>query len=193
MGKSTLMNVLGKADVFAENKLFATVDATTRKVVLEQTPFLLSDTVGFIRKLPTRLIESFKSTLDEIREADLLLHVVDISHPGFEEQIQVVNDTLSDIGAADKPVLLVFNKIDQYQPDDSEKDPFGEVLDAEDDGSPQRPPLAQLQATYMAKLHDPVVFISAQHRTNLEELRALLGKRVAALHQQRYPYQSAAE
>ncbi|WP_082116029.1 GTPase HflX [Hymenobacter terrenus] len=190
VGKSTLMNVLGKADVFAENKLFATVDATTRKIVLDNNPFLLSDTVGFIRKLPTRLIESFKSTLDEIREADLLLHVVDISHPGFEEQIQVVNDTLADIGAADKPVLLVFNKIDQYKPDDSEHDPFGEVLAAEDDGTAPRPPLAQLQATYMAKLHDPAVFISAQERTNLEELRELLGKRVAALHQQRYPYQT---
>ncbi len=193
VGKSTLMNVLGKADVFAENKLFATVDATTRKVVLEQTPFLLSDTVGFIRKLPTKLIESFKSTLDEIREADLLLHVVDISHPGFEEQIQVVNDTLNEIGAADKPVLLVFNKIDQYKPDDAQHDPFGEVLDAEDDGIAPRPPLAQLQATYMAKLHDPVVFISAQDRTNLEELRELLGRRVAALHQQRYPYQALNE
>jgi GTP-binding protein HflX len=193
VGKSTLMNVLGKADVFAENKLFATVDATTRKIVLENQPFLLSDTVGFIRKLPTKLIESFKSTLDEIREADLLLHVVDISHPGFEEQIQVVNDTLADIGAADKPVLLVFNKMDKYQPDDTEADPFGEVKDAEDDGTAERPPLAQLQATYMAKLHDPVVFISAQERTNLEELRELLAKRVAALHAQRYPYQSAAE
>ncbi|UOQ97694.1 GTPase HflX [Hymenobacter sp. 5317J-9] len=194
VGKSTLMNVLGKADVFAENKLFATVDATTRKVVLDNNPFLLSDTVGFIRKLPTKLIESFKSTLDEIREADLLLHVVDISHPGFEEQIQVVNDTLADIGAADKPVLLVFNKIDQYKPDEAEKDPFGEVHESEDEESAApRPPLEQLQATYMAKLHDPVVFVSAQQRTNLEELRELLAKRVAALHQQRYPYQTAAE
>ncbi|MBJ6110668.1 GTPase HflX [Hymenobacter sp. BT523] len=194
VGKSTLMNVLGKADVFAENKLFATVDATTRKVVLDNNPFLLSDTVGFIRKLPTKLIESFKSTLDEIREADLLLHVVDISHPGFEEQIQVVNDTLADIGAADKPVLLVFNKIDQYKPDEAEQDPFGEVRESEDEeAAAPRPPLAQLQATYMAKLHDPVVFVSAQQRTNLEELRELLAKRVAALHQQRYPYQTAAE
>jgi GTP-binding protein HflX len=189
VGKSTLMNLLGKAEVFAENKLFATVDATTRKIVLDQTPFLLSDTVGFIRKLPTRLIESFKSTLDEIREADLLLHVVDISHPGFEEQIQVVNDTLVDIGAADKPTLLVFNKIDQYQPDDENQDPFGEVLDAEDDGSAPRPPLAQLQATYMAKMHDPVVFVSAQERSNIDELRELIVKRVAAIHQQRYPQQ----
>jgi GTP-binding protein HflX len=189
VGKSTLMNVLGKAEVFAENKLFATVDATTRKVVLDNTPFLLSDTVGFIRKLPTKLIESFKSTLDEIREADLLLHVVDISHPNFEEQIQVVNDTLGDIGAADKPMLLVFNKIDQYKPDDAEQDPFGEVQEA-DDGTAPRPPLAQLQATYMAKLHDPVVFISAQERTNLDELRELIGKRVVALNQQRFPHQA---
>ena len=186
VGKSTLMNLLGKSDVFAENKLFATVDATTRKIVLDQTPFLLSDTVGFIRKLPTRLIESFKSTLDEIREADLLLHVVDISHPGFEEQIQVVNDTLTDIGAADKPVLLVFNKIDQYQPDDAEADPFGEVDAAEESAAP-RPPLPQLQATYLAKMHDPVVFVSAQERQNIDELRALLVKRVGALHEQRYP------
>ncbi|MBF9142559.1 GTPase HflX [Hymenobacter properus] len=192
VGKSTLMNVLGKAEVFAENKLFATVDATTRKVVLDNQPFLLSDTVGFIRKLPTKLIESFKSTLDEIREADLLLHVVDISHPGFEEQIQVVNDTLADIGAADKPMLLVFNKIDQYKPDDAQHDPFGEVQEDEgEEAAAPRPPLQQLQATYMAKLHDPVVFISAQERTNLEELRELVAKRVAALHQQRYPYQSA--
>ncbi|MFD2718827.1 GTPase HflX [Hymenobacter monticola] len=192
VGKSTLMNVLGKAEVFAENKLFATVDATTRKVVLDNQPFLLSDTVGFIRKLPTKLIESFKSTLDEIREADLLLHVVDISHPGFEEQIQVVNDTLADIGAADKPALLVFNKIDQYKPDDAQHDPFGELQEAEaEETAAPRPPLAQLQATYMAKLHDPVVFVSAQERTNLEELRELVAKRVAALHQQRYPYQSA--
>ncbi|GAA4367193.1 GTPase HflX [Hymenobacter saemangeumensis] len=190
VGKSTLMNLLGKADVFAENKLFATVDATTRKIVLGQTPFLLSDTVGFIRKLPTRLIESFKSTLDEIREADLLLHVVDISHPGFEEQIQVVNDTLSDIGAADKPTLLVFNKIDQYTPDDQQEDPFGEVREAEDDDSAPRPPLAQLQATYMAKLHDPVVFVSAQQRSNIDELRELIVKRVTALNEQRFPYAS---
>ena len=181
VGKSTLMNVLGKADVFAENKLFATVDATTRKIVLDQTPFLLSDTVGFIRKLPTKLIESFKSTLDEIREADLLLHVVDISHPGFEEQIQVVNDTLVEIGAADKPLLLVFNKIDQYRPDEIPEDHFeAENAEADRETHP-RPPLAQLQATYMAKLHDPVVFISAQSKENMDELRELIGKRVAAL------------
>ncbi|WP_375419062.1 GTPase HflX [uncultured Hymenobacter sp.] len=189
VGKSTLMNLLSKADIFAENKLFATVDATTRKVVLEQTPFLLSDTVGFIRKLPTRLIESFKSTLDEIREADLLLHVVDISHPAFEEQIAVVNDTLRDIEAADKPMLLVFNKIDQYRPDLGDAMPVFEDDDPEIDPElpTPRPPLEQLQASYMAQLHDPVVFISAQERTNIEALRALLARRVRELHERRYP------
>lgn len=142
---------------------------------------MLSDTVGFIRKLPTKLIESFKSTLDEIREADLLLHVVDISHAGFEEQIQVVNDTLAEIGAADKPLLLVFNKIDQYRPDEVPEDHF-EAANAEADRETNaRPPLAQLQATYMAKLHDPVVFISAQTKENMEELRELISKRVAVL------------
>jgi GTP-binding protein HflX len=189
VGKSTLMNLLSKADIFAENKLFATVDATTRKVVLDQTPFLLSDTVGFIRKLPTRLIESFKSTLDEIREADLLLHVVDISHPAFEEQIAVVNDTLRDIEAADKPMLLVFNKMDQYKPDEGEAAPVFEDEEADHEMPAPRPPLEQLQASYMAQMHDPVVFISAQERTNMEELRALLAKRVKELHEQRYPHQ----
>ena len=186
VGKSTLMNLLSKADIFAENKLFATVDATTRKVVLDQTPFLLSDTVGFIRKLPTRLIESFKSTLDEIREADLLLHVVDISHPAFEEQIAVVNDTLRDIEAADKPMLLVFNKMDQYRPDEDAA-PVFEDSETDDEAPAPRPPLAQLQASYMAQMHDPVVFISAQERTNMEELRAVLARRVAELHQRRFP------
>ncbi|MFD1468546.1 GTPase HflX [Hymenobacter caeli] len=193
VGKSTLMNALGKAEVFAENKLFATVDATTRKVVLNNTPFLLSDTVGFIRKLPTKLIESFKSTLDEIREADLLLHVVDISHPNFEEQIQVVHDTLLEIGAAEKPVLLVFNKIDQYRPDDIPADDFAAEAAEAERQTAARPPLAQLQATYMAQLHDPVVFVSAQTKENLDELRQLLGQRVAALHQQRYPHLAAGE
>ena len=189
VGKSTLMNLLGKAEVFAENKLFATVDATTRKVVFDNhIPFLLSDTVGFIRKLPTKLIESFKSTLDEIREADVLLHVVDISHPGFEEQIQVVKDTLAEIGAADKPTLLIFNKIDQYRPDElGELDPFGEVLEAAGENAPApRPPLAQLQATYMAQMHDPVVFISAQTKENVDELRQLLAARVEQLQAQKY-------
>ncbi len=194
VGKSTIMNLLGKAEVFAENKLFATVDATTRKVVLDNhVPFLLSDTVGFIRKLPTKLIESFKSTLDEIREADLLIHVVDISHPAFEEHIEVVNETLREIGASDKPSLLVFNKIDQYKPD---ADPIPNFTDDEADAEfptdfsepAPRPPLEQLQETYMARLHDPVVFISAQQKENIEALRELLGRKVAELYQIRYPY-----
>lgn len=189
VGKSTIMNMLSRSDVFAENKLFATVDSTVRKVVLDNIPFLLSDTVGFIRKLPTRLIESFKSTLDEIREADLLVHVVDISHPSFEEQIAVVNDTLKDINAADKPMLLVFNKIDQYSTDTAspEHEQF-EGMNADEDIA-ERPSLEQLKATYMAKMHDPVIFISAQERTNIDELRALLGRHVAKLHYQRYPNQ----
>ncbi|WP_082318284.1 GTPase HflX [Hymenobacter sp. DG25A] len=193
VGKSTIMNLLSRADVFAENKLFATVDSTVRKVVLENTPFLLSDTVGFIRKLPTRLIESFKSTLDEIREADLLVHVVDISHPSFEEHIAVVNDTLKDIGASDKPTLLVFNKIDQYDlhADAQHHDGF-EGMNPDEDETP-RPTLEQLQATYMAKMHDPVIFISAQERTNIDELRALLVRHVAAIQQRRFPSQPVPE
>jgi len=195
VGKSTIMNLLGKAEVFAENKLFATVDATTRKVVLDNhVPFLLSDTVGFIRKLPTKLIESFKSTLDEIREADLLIHVVDISHPAFEEHMEVVNETLREIGASDKPSLLVFNKIDQYKPDAdpmpnfaADDDPDQEFPTDFDEPAP-RPPLEQLQETYMARLHDPVVFISAQQKENIEAFRELLGRKVAELYQIRYPY-----
>ncbi|MBG8555223.1 GTPase HflX [Hymenobacter guriensis] len=190
VGKSTIMNLLSRADVFAENKLFATVDSTVRKVVLEATPFLLSDTVGFIRKLPTRLIESFKSTLDEIREADLLVHVVDIAHPAFEDHIAVVNDTLKDIGAADKPMLLVFNKIDQYDAAAADTPHDFEGMNPDEDHVP-RPTLEQLQATYMAKLHDPVIFISATERTNIDELRALLVRHVSALHAQRFPGQSA--
>ncbi|AHJ99383.1 GTP-binding protein HflX [Hymenobacter swuensis DY53] len=187
VGKSTIMNLLSRADVFAENKLFATVDSTVRKVVLETVPFLLSDTVGFIRKLPTRLIESFKSTLDEIREADLLLHVVDISHPSFEEHIAVVNDTLKDINAADKPMLLIFNKIDLYNPEVTAEHHGGfEGMNEEEEETP-RPTLEQLKATYMAKLHDPVIFISAQERENVDELRAMLTRRVAAIHAERYP------
>ncbi|UYZ62685.1 GTPase HflX [Hymenobacter weizhouensis] len=188
VGKSTLMNLLSRSDVFAENKLFATVDSTVRKVVLDTTPFLLSDTVGFIRKLPTRLIESFKSTLDEIREADLLVHVVDISHPSFEEHIAVVNDTLKDIEAADKPMLLVFNKIDQYNPH-AAADHHGGFEDYSEDGedAPVRPSLEQLKATYMARLHDPVIFVSAQERENIDELRNLLARHVRALYEQRYP------
>ncbi|MBC5992719.1 GTPase HflX [Pontibacter cellulosilyticus] len=179
VGKSTLMNLLSKSEVFAENKLFATVDATVRKVVLENIPFLLSDTVGFIRKLPTKLIESFKSTLDEIREADLLVHVVDISHPSFEDHIAVVNETLKDINSADKPVLLVFNKIDQYLKQREE-----ELKDEEAD---VRPSIDDLKATYMAKEHAPALFISATNKINIEELREELQRRVAELHFERYP------
>ncbi|WP_375433793.1 GTPase HflX [uncultured Hymenobacter sp.] len=187
VGKSTIMNLLSRSDVFAENKLFATVDSTVRKISFDNIPFLLSDTVGFIRKLPTRLIESFKSTLDEIREADLLVHVVDISHPSFEEQIEVVNETLKDIEAADKPMLLVFNKIDQYRTDiETERQAGFEGMN-EDEDAPNRPTLAQLQDTYMAKMHDPVIFISAKERENIEELRALLTRHVAKIHYQRYP------
>ncbi|HEX8428397.1 GTPase HflX [Hymenobacter sp.] len=187
VGKSTIMNMLSRSDVFAENKLFATVDSTVRKISFDSIPFLLSDTVGFIRKLPTRLIESFKSTLDEIREADLLVHVVDISHPTFEDQIEVVNETLKDIEAADKPMLLVFNKIDQYRTDtETEREAGFEGMN-EDEDAPSRPTLAQLQDTYMAKMHDPVIFISATERENIDELRALITRHVAKIHYQRYP------
>lgn len=179
VGKSTLMNLLSKSDVFAENKLFATVDATVRKVVLENIPFLLSDTVGFIRKLPTKLIEAFKSTLDEIREADLLVHVVDVSHPSFEDHIAVVNDTLLDIKSADKPVLLVFNKIDQYLEQ--------RELEMQEEGHEVRPSIEDLKATYMAKIHAPALFISATNRINIDELRAELQRRVAEIHYERYP------
>lgn len=179
VGKSTIMNLLSKSDVFAENKLFATVDATVRKVVLENAPFLLSDTVGFIRKLPTKLIESFKSTLDEIREADLLVHVVDISHPSFEDHIGVVNETLKDIDSADKPVLLVFNKIDQYLEQRQQE------LQQED--MEIRPSIEDLKATYMAKEHAPALFISAADKVNIDELREELYRRVAEIHFRRYP------
>ena len=175
VGKSTLMNLLAKgADVFAENKLFATVDATTRKVVLDGIPFLLSDTVGFIRKLPTRLVESFKSTLDEIREADLLIHVVDLSHPNFEEHIRVVQETLADIGAADKPALLIFNKIDQYGADEIEN-------------GLERLSFEELRETYVARLHAPAVFVSATQAFNIDQLRLAVGTRVRQVHETLYP------
>ena len=183
VGKSTLMNLLSKSDVFAENKLFATVDATVRKVVLDNVPFLLSDTVGFIRKLPTKLIEAFKSTLDEIREADLLVHVVDVSHPSFEDQIEVVNNTLLDINSADKPVLLVFNKIDQYL-EQREKELQEE---GHEEGHEVRPSIEDLKATYMAKVHAPALFISATNRINIDVLRAELLRRVSEIHFERYP------
>jgi len=181
VGKSTLMNLLSKSDVFAENKLFATLDTTVRKVVVENLPFLLADTVGFIRKLPTDLVESFKSTLDEVREADLLLHVVDISHPDFEEQINVVNQTLKDLGCSEKPVMLIFNKIDAYTW--IEKEP--------DDLTPptrENVTLDELKRTWMAKMSGDCIFISARERQNIDELRRRLYDRVRELHVQKYPY-----
>ncbi|MBQ6432432.1 MAG: GTPase HflX [Bacteroidaceae bacterium] len=181
VGKSTLMNLLAKSEVFAENKLFATLDTTVRKVIIDNLPFLLSDTVGFIRKLPTDLIDSFKSTLDEVREADLLVHVVDISHPDFEEQIRVVEKTLSDLGCADKPSMILFNKIDAYTftPKDA------------DDLTPatrENTPLPDLMRTWMAKLGDDCLFISARERENIDELKHRLYSRVRELHVQKYPY-----
>lgn len=181
VGKSTTMNLLAKSDVFAENKLFATLDTTVRKVVIDNLPFLLADTVGFIRKLPTDLVDSFKSTLDEVREADLLLHVVDISHPDFEEQIKVVDNTLKDLGCADKPSMIIFNKIDSYTW--VEKDP--------DDLTPatkENVTLDELKKTWMAKLNDSCLFISAKNKTNIDELRETLYNKVRELHVQKYPY-----
>ena len=181
VGKSTLMNLLAKSDVFAENKLFATLDTTVRKVVIRNLPFLLADTVGFIRKLPTDLVDSFKSTLDEVREADLLLHVVDISHPDFEEQIEVVNNTLKDLGCADKPTILIFNKIDNYHWTD--KDP--------EDLTPatkENITLDELRHTWMARLGDDCIFVSAREKENVDELRDVLYKKVRQLHVQKYPY-----
>ena len=171
VGKSTLMNQLAKSDVFAENKLFATLDTTVRKVVIDNTPFLLSDTVGFIRKLPTQLIESFKSTLDEVREADILLHVVDISHPGFDDQIKVVNKTLLDIGAGNKPCLMVFNKIDAYTFE--EYDEF-----SLEERTPRNFTLEEFENSWMSKENTPSIFISAKDRTNLDRLRAVMMKMI---------------
>ena len=181
VGKSTLMNILAKSEVFAENKLFATLDTTVRKVIVDNLPFLLSDTVGFIRKLPTDLVDSFKSTLDEVREADLLLHVVDISHPDFEEQIRGVEKTLADLGCAEKPSMVVFNKVDAYtwQP----KDP--------DDLTPatrENTPLSDLVHTWMARLDGACLFISAKERKGIDTLRQVLYQRVRQLHVQKYPY-----
>jgi GTPase len=181
VGKSTIMNLLSKSSVFAENKLFATLDTTVRKVVVGNLPFLISDTVGFIRKLPHQLVESFKSTLDEVREADILLHIVDISHPYFEEQIDVVHQTLMEIGAKDKPIYLVFNKIDAYQ----------NVPRDEDDLTPvkrENLSLEELGNLWIAKNNDPCIFISAKHKTNLEDFRKLLYDKVKEIHQTRYPY-----
>ena len=181
VGKSTIMNLLAKSEVFAENKLFATLDSTVRKVIVDNLPFLLSDTVGFIRKLPTDLVDSFKSTLDEVREADLLLHVVDISHPDFEDQINVVEKTLADLGASDKPMMIIFNKIDAYTW--VEKD--------EDDLTPRTKEnitLDELMRTWMARMGDDCFFISAKKLTNIPELKELLYKKVRELHVQKYPY-----
>lgn len=182
VGKSTLMNLLSKSEVFAENKLFATLDTTCRKVVIENLPFLLTDTVGFIRKLPTHLVESFKTTLDEVRDADILVHLVDISHPQFEEQIEVVNRTLNEVcDAANKEMIVVFNKIDA----------FTYVKKDDDDLTPrtrENIPLDELKATWMAKLHDNCVFISAKERSNIEELKQLLYAKAKIIHTQRFPY-----
>ena len=181
VGKSTMMNLLSKSDVFAENKLFATLDTTVRKVVINNLPFLLSDTVGFIRKLPHTLVESFKSTLDEIRETDLLLHVVDISHPEFEEQIAVVNQTLEELKAGNKPMILIFNKIDNYHW--IEKEP--------DDLTPKEKcniSLEELKATWMAKSKTKTLFISATEKENIEELKDVLYEEIKKLHIQIYPY-----
>ena len=181
VGKSTIMNMLAKSEVFAENKLFATLDTTVSKVVIDNLPFLLADTVGFIRKLPTDLVDSFKSTLDETREADLLLHVVDISHPDFEEQIQVVEKTLADLGCANHPSMIVFNKIDNYRWVEKEEDdltpPTRENISLDD-----------LRRTWMAKLNENCVFISARERQNIDEFRNLVYKKVRELHVQKYPY-----
>lgn len=179
VGKSTLMRILSKSDVFAENKLFATLETTTRKVVFERTPFLLSDTVGFIRKLPHHLVESFKSTLDEVREADILLHVVDISHNGFEEQIAVVDQTLRDIGAQEKPTLLIFNKMDMY-----ETQTFDNWLE---DGIKENL-LKQLYRKWDNLTHGHAIFISATEKTNIHSLREVILEKVKQLYEQRYPY-----
>lgn len=182
VGKSTIMNVLSKSDVFAENKLFATLDTTTRKVVFDRMPFLLSDTVGFIRKLPHHLVESFKSTLDEVRESDILMHVVDISHPQFEEQIKTVNATLHDLGCLGKPMLLIFNKMDLY-----ESKMFDELLPEEikDDI------LTNLKKTWMAKTNNHAIFISASERQNVDELRERMYAEIKRMYIERYPYKAA--
>lgn len=177
VGKSTIMNMISKSEVFAENKLFATLDTTVRKVVIENLPFLLSDTVGFIRKLPHHLVECFKSTLDEVREADILIHVVDVSHPHFEDQINTVNETLKDIGAIDKPVITVFNKIDAYQPTVINPDEPEQMLSLE-----------EFKHTWMAANNSPAIFISALKKENVDEFRKLMYDKVIGIHTVRYPY-----
>src|SRR6201747_380082 len=177
VGKSTIMNMISKSEVFAENKLFATLDTTVRKVVIENVPFLLSDTVGFIRKLPHHLVECFKSTLDEVREADILIHVVDVSHPNFEDQIRTVNDTLKELGAVDKQIITVFNKIDAYKPIQASPEEHAAQLTLED-----------FKQSWMAKNNSPAIFISALKKDNVEEFRAMLYEHVKAIHTDRYPY-----
>lgn len=182
VGKSTILNMLAKSDVFAENKLFATLDTTVRKVVIENLPFLLSDTVGFIRKLPHHLVECFKSTLDEVREADILVHVVDVSHPNFEDQIHTVNETLNDLGARDKDTIMIFNKIDAYVT--PERDEFN--LDEEEEAAPLT--LADFKKTWMAQNNAPAIFISATKKENVEEFKELLYEKVKNIHVTRFPY-----
>ena len=181
VGKSTIMNMLAKSEVFAENKLFATLDTTVRKVVIDNLPFLLADTVGFIRKLPTDLVDSFKSTLDETREADLLLHVVDISHPDFEEQIRVVENTLKELGCADKPSMIVFNKIDNYTWTEKEEDDLTPM-------TKENITLDELKRTWMARLGENCMFISAKEKLNIDEFRETIYRKVRELHVQKYPY-----
>lgn len=181
VGKSTLMNLLSKSDVFAENKLFATLDTTVRKVVVENLPFLLSDTVGFIRKLPHDLVESFKSTLDEVREADLLIHVVDISHPDFEDQMKVVEKTLADLGAGDKPLMVLFNKTDAYTWVEKDADDLTPA-------TRENVTIDELKQTWMAKLNGECLFVSALKKTGVDEMRSVLYDRVKQLHVQKYPY-----
>ncbi len=181
VGKSTLMNLLAKSEVFAENKLFATLDTTVRKVIVENLPFLLSDTVGFIRKLPTDLVDSFKSTLDEVREADLLLHVVDISHPEFEDQIKVVEKTLSDLGCAEKPVMIIFNKVDAYTWVEKDADDLSPI-------TRENISLDDLSRTWMTRLDGACLFISAKERKNIDTLKQVLYDKVRQLHVQKYPY-----
>ena len=181
VGKSTIMNLLTKSEVFAENKLFATLDTTVRKVVIQNLPFLLSDTVGFIRKLPTQLVESFKSTLDEVREADLLIHIVDISHQGFEEHIETVNNTIAEIDGSQKPVLMVFNKIDAFTYDEKEEDDLSPV-------TRRNHSLDDWKKTYMGKSGQDVLFISAVEKQNIEELKSKLYELIADIHSVRFPY-----
>jgi GTP-binding protein HflX len=181
VGKSTLMNLLSKSDVFAENKLFATLDTTVRKVVVDNLPFLLSDTVGFIRKLPTDLVESFKSTLDEVREADLLIHVVDISHPDFEDQMKVVDKTLADLGAGEKPIIVLFNKTDAYTWIEKEADDLTPA-------TRENITMEELQRTWMGRLNGECLFVSALKKTGIENMKKVLYDRVKQLHVQKYPY-----